>query len=115
METRRRQGWLIFRLDTDDKAGPMSVPYYSGKAALIQAVGCIQAELDVQGYEDIYLYALHPEGCKTGLLNHELVQIWDKQLLVAISAELNMVTLYLMYELSQVHEMYLFLPPKSVS
>src|SRR5271154_7492792 len=47
--------------------GPMSVHYYSGKAALIRATGCIQAELDLQGYDDIHLYALHPGGCKTGL------------------------------------------------
>jgi NAD(P)-dependent dehydrogenase (short-subunit alcohol dehydrogenase family) len=47
--------------------GPMSVHYYSGKAALIRATGCIQAELDLQGYQDIHLYALHPGGCRTGL------------------------------------------------
>jgi len=45
----------------------MSVHYYSGKAALIRATGCIQAELNLQGYEDIHLYALHPGACRTDL------------------------------------------------
>jgi hypothetical protein len=47
--------------------GPLAVHYYSGKAALIRATGCIQAELDILGLNDIHLYALHPGGCKTGL------------------------------------------------
>lgn len=48
--------------------GPLSVHYYSGKAALIRAVGCVQAELDYQGLGDnIHLYALHPGGCKTSI------------------------------------------------
>ena len=47
--------------------GPLAVHYYAGKAALIRATGCIQAELDQKGYDDIHLYALHPGACKTGL------------------------------------------------
>jgi short-subunit dehydrogenase len=48
-------------------SGPLSVHYYSGKAALIRATGCIQSELDLQGYDNIHLYALHPGGCRTDL------------------------------------------------
>ena len=47
--------------------GPLAVHYYSGKAALIRATGCIQVELDLLGFNDVHLYALHPGGCKTGL------------------------------------------------
>lgn len=47
--------------------GPMAVHYFSSKAALIRATGCIQAELNIQGYDDIHLYALHPGACRTSL------------------------------------------------
>lgn len=61
----------LFGYLTDSRAGtvtgPLSVHYYSGKAALIRATGCIQAELDLLGFDNIHLYALHPGGCKTGL------------------------------------------------
>jgi hypothetical protein len=63
---------LIYRAGT--VTGPLSVHYYSGKAALIRAVGCVQAELDLQGFQDIHLYALHPGGCKTGLQSHHLLR-----------------------------------------
>lgn len=57
--------------DVDDSAGtvtgPLSVHYYSGKAAVIRATGCVQAELDIQGFNDIHLYALHPGACRTGI------------------------------------------------
>src|SRR5579859_2425665 len=55
--------------------GPLSVHYYAGKAAVIRATGCIQAELDLQGYNDIHLYALHPGACKTGLQSTPLYSI----------------------------------------
>jgi NAD(P)-dependent dehydrogenase (short-subunit alcohol dehydrogenase family) len=62
---------LILHYKVDLRAGtvtgPMSVNYYSAKTALIRATGCIQAELDLQGYQDIHLYALHPGACRTGL------------------------------------------------
>jgi|SRR5271169_5371585 len=45
--------------------GPLSLHYYSAKAALIRATGCLQVEVDILGYNDIHLYALHPGGCKS--------------------------------------------------
>ena len=35
--------------------GPLSVHYYAGKAAVIRATDCIQAELDLQGYRVAYV------------------------------------------------------------
>ena len=41
---------------------------------MIRATGCIQAELDLLGFNDIHLYALHPGACKTGLQSSILSQ-----------------------------------------
>ena len=56
---------------TDDSGGtvnsPMAVQYNTGKAALIRAVGCIQEELNLDGENNIAVYALHPGGVLSGL------------------------------------------------
>ena len=48
-------------------SSPFAVQYNSGKAALIRAVGCIQEELTLDGFNDIHIYALHPGGILTGI------------------------------------------------
>jgi NAD(P)-dependent dehydrogenase (short-subunit alcohol dehydrogenase family) len=45
----------------------MCISYNSAKAALIRATACLQAELDVDGLDNIHVYALHPGANKTGL------------------------------------------------
>lgn len=54
------------------RAGTVSVPfaaaYSTGKAGLIRATACLQAELEVDGFGDkIHLYALHPGAVKTDM------------------------------------------------
>ncbi|KAK8092080.1 hypothetical protein PG997_002441 [Apiospora hydei] len=44
---------------------PFSTSYHASKAALINLTGCVQAEVDIDGLEDIHLYALHPGGVKS--------------------------------------------------
>jgi short-subunit dehydrogenase len=47
---------------------PRTLAYSVSKSAVIRAVGCIQAELDMEGLgEYIDLYALHPGGVLTDL------------------------------------------------
>ena len=41
---------------------PFSTSYCSSKAALINLTACTQKECDVEGYNDINLYSLHPGG-----------------------------------------------------
>lgn len=41
---------------------PFSTSYCSSKAALINLTACTQKECDVEGYQDIHLYSLHPGG-----------------------------------------------------
>jgi NAD(P)-dependent dehydrogenase (short-subunit alcohol dehydrogenase family) len=64
-------GNLVFMDCTDDSGGtvnsPMAVQYNTGKAALIRAVGCIQEELNLDGEDNIAVYALHPGGVLSGL------------------------------------------------
>jgi NAD(P)-dependent dehydrogenase (short-subunit alcohol dehydrogenase family) len=44
---------------------PFSTSYCASKAALINLTACTQKECDVEGYEDIHLYALHPGGVRS--------------------------------------------------
>ncbi|KAK8076455.1 NADP-binding protein [Apiospora phragmitis] len=44
---------------------PFSTSYHASKAALINLTGCVQAEADVDGLEDVHLYALHPGGVRS--------------------------------------------------
>ncbi|KAK8022211.1 hypothetical protein PG993_012978 [Apiospora rasikravindrae] len=44
---------------------PFSTSYHASKAALINLTGCVQAEVDVDGLEDVHLYALHPGGVRS--------------------------------------------------
>ncbi len=46
---------------------PFCVNYGAAKAALVRAVGCLQLELDNDGFSDIQIFALHPGATKTGL------------------------------------------------
>lgn len=53
-------------LNIASRAGTVDIPYSasycSSKAALINLTGCTQKELDVEGFKDVHLYALHPGG-----------------------------------------------------
>lgn len=65
----RRQGCII---NIASRAGTVTVPfaaaYSTAKSGLIRATGCLQAELEVDGYGDnIHLYAVHPGVVKTDL------------------------------------------------
>lgn len=44
---------------------PFSTSYHASKAALINLTGCVQSEADVDGLDDIHLYALHPGGVRS--------------------------------------------------
>lgn len=51
---------------------PFSTSYHASKAALINLTGCVQSEADVDGLDDIHLYALHPGGVRSEMtLNSE--------------------------------------------
>lgn len=65
----RREGCII---NIASRAGTVSVPfagaYSAGKAGLIRATACLQAELVAEGYGDnIHVYALHPGAAKTNM------------------------------------------------
>ncbi|KAK8123511.1 NADP-binding protein [Apiospora kogelbergensis] len=44
---------------------PFSTSYHASKAALINLTGCVQSEADVDGLDDVHLYALHPGGVRS--------------------------------------------------
>ncbi|KAL1863067.1 hypothetical protein VTK73DRAFT_6492 [Phialemonium thermophilum] len=56
-------------LNIASRAGTVDIPYSTSycasKAALINLTGCTQKELDVEGFDDVHLYALHPGGIKS--------------------------------------------------
>ncbi|OIW22844.1 NAD(P)-binding protein [Coniochaeta ligniaria NRRL 30616] len=56
-------------LNIASRAGTVDIPYStsycSSKAALINLTGCTQKEIDIDGLDDIHLYALHPGGVKS--------------------------------------------------
>ncbi|CAK7203872.1 hypothetical protein SEUCBS139899_006622 [Sporothrix eucalyptigena] len=47
---------------------PWSTSYCASKAALINLTGCIQKEADAEGFDDIHLYALHPGGVRSAMV-----------------------------------------------
>jgi short-subunit dehydrogenase len=62
-----REGCII---NIASRAGTVSMPfacaYSTGKAGLIKATACVQAELEIDGFGDaIHVYALHPGAVKT--------------------------------------------------
>lgn len=46
---------------------PFSANYAAAKAALVRANGCIQFELDMDNFDEIEIYSLHPGATKTGI------------------------------------------------
>lgn len=56
-------------LNIASRAGAIYIPFSTGycasKAALINLTGCVQKEVDVDGLNDIHLYALHPGGVQS--------------------------------------------------
>ncbi|KAM5349192.1 hypothetical protein ACJ41O_009015 [Fusarium nematophilum] len=46
---------------------PFSANYAAAKAALVRASGCIQFELDMDGFDKVEIYSLHPGATKTGM------------------------------------------------
>lgn len=69
-ETQQKQGCII---NIASRAGTVAIPwstsYCASKAALIQLTGCIQKELDAEGFDGIHLYALHPGGVRSTMVN----------------------------------------------
>ncbi|CAK7225368.1 hypothetical protein SBRCBS47491_005865 [Sporothrix bragantina] len=47
---------------------PWSTSYCASKAALINLTGCIQKEADAEGFDNIHLYALHPGGVRSAMV-----------------------------------------------
>lgn len=62
----RRRGCV---LNIASRAGTLYIPFSTGycasKAALINLTGCVQKEVDVDGLQDVHLYALHPGGVQS--------------------------------------------------
>ncbi|KAK1771921.1 NAD(P)-binding protein [Phialemonium atrogriseum] len=56
-------------LNIASRAGTVDIPYSTSycasKAALINLTGCVQKEVDIDGFDDIHLYSLHPGGVKS--------------------------------------------------
>ena len=56
-------------LNIASRAGTLYIPFSTGycasKAALINLTGCVQKEIDMDGLDDIHLYALHPGGVQS--------------------------------------------------
>ena len=44
---------------------PFSTSYHASKAALINLTGCVQSEADIDGLDNVHLYALHPGGVRS--------------------------------------------------
>jgi short-subunit dehydrogenase len=57
----RREGCV---LNIASRAGtvvfPFNTTYSVSKAAMIRMTNCLQMEMNVLGYENIHMYALHP-------------------------------------------------------
>lgn len=47
---------------------PWSTSYCASKAALINLTGCVQKEADAEGFDGIHLYALHPGGVRSAMV-----------------------------------------------
>jgi len=63
-------------INVASRAGTIMIPYMTNycasKAALINLTGCVQKEMDVEGFTDIHMYSIHPGGIKsTMVLNSE--------------------------------------------
>ncbi|KAL2194095.1 hypothetical protein P885DRAFT_43700 [Corynascus similis CBS 632.67] len=62
----RRSGCV---LNIASRAGTVAIPYSTSycasKAALINLTACTQKEMDIEGLDDVHLYALHPGGIKS--------------------------------------------------
>ncbi|KAK3904701.1 hypothetical protein C8A05DRAFT_42264 [Staphylotrichum tortipilum] len=58
-------------LNIASRAGTVAIPYSTSycasKAALINLTACTQKEMDVEGLDDVHLYALHPGGIKSAM------------------------------------------------
>ncbi|KAL2129101.1 hypothetical protein VTI74DRAFT_8218 [Chaetomium olivicolor] len=58
-------------LNIASRAGTVAIPYSTSycasKAALINLTACVQKEMDVEGLEDVHLYALHPGAIKSSM------------------------------------------------
>ncbi|KAH7137041.1 short chain dehydrogenase/reductase-like protein SDR [Dactylonectria estremocensis] len=60
---------------------PFSANYAAAKAALVRANGCIQLELDMDGFDEIEIYSLHPGATKTGIqkgLSSDIAAVYPK-------------------------------------
>lgn len=61
--------------------GIFCVSYGAAKAALVRATGCLQAELDMDGFSDIHVFALHPGATRTGIqkpIDADVAKIYPK-------------------------------------
>jgi len=58
-------------LNIASRAGTVAIPYSTSycasKAALINLTACTQKEMDVEKFDDIHLYSLHPGGIKSAM------------------------------------------------
>src|SRR5690242_6953979 len=56
-------------LNVASRAGTVEIPfstsYCASKAALINLTACVQKECDIEGFDDIHMYSLHPGGVKS--------------------------------------------------
>jgi short-subunit dehydrogenase len=68
-EFRRQRSGCV--LNIASRAGTVAIPYSTSycasKAALINLTACVQKEMDVEGLDDVHLYALHPGGIKSAM------------------------------------------------
>lgn len=51
---------------------PWSTSYCASKAALINLTGCVQKEADAEGFDGIHLYALHPGGVRSAMVEKSM-------------------------------------------
>ncbi|KAH8899105.1 NAD(P)-binding protein [Thozetella sp. PMI_491] len=65
-------------LNISSRAGTYAIPwngsYCSSKAALINLTECLQKELDIEGFDDVHLYSLHPGGVKSKMTKEKYSQ-----------------------------------------
>ncbi|KAH0342003.1 cytochrome P450 reductase 1, partial [Aureobasidium melanogenum] len=65
---RRKQGKVINIASRSATVnGIFCANYGAAKSALVRAVGCLQAELEMDGLSDVQVYALHPGGTRSGI------------------------------------------------